>query len=196
MKKIWLKNRAQASLPKPDLIRWKIIADQFYRSSELIYEECFRDQEKAYLKSFESIDIIIASEITHTPGVDFPYFLMIGYCLENMIKGLLIEQRPLLTSGRKLSQDITNHNLPVLSAKLKIDFTDEEKDLLIFLYRNIEWLAKYPIPKDSYNSIVATSYILLEVRKLFKAIYGKLSNAMTATGALPDFYNSYPVDKE
>ncbi|MBI1882070.1 MAG: hypothetical protein HYR94_28175 [Chloroflexi bacterium] len=77
------------------------------------------------------------------------YFLLMGYAIENLLKGILMIQHPEYFKPNAKITDIRSHNLVNLCKRCKISLRQEEADLLNKLTRHIEWQGKYPIPLES-----------------------------------------------
>ena len=175
------------------LIHWKLFADQFYRSSECIFNQVAIDYRKMIIEVQERKPTA-KMDIVYKPDIESVYVLMIGYCLENMIKGLLIFNDPTLTSGKSLNKKIKTHNLSRLSKGLKVPFTEEESQLMDVITVYIEWLAKYPIPTKASETLSSWGLSIESVRCIFVDIYRKLSLEMQATGLLSEHMHNYLFD--
>jgi len=77
------------------------------------------------------------------------YFLLIGYAIENLLKGNLLVQHPEYFKPDKKMTDIRTHMLPELCKWCNISLMEEEIVLLKKLTRYVEWQGKYPIPLES-----------------------------------------------
>lgn len=174
-----------------NLNSWKLFADQFYRSSEVIFIQICYDYSK--IRSEDQIQKKTGNfnNRKYTPLIDHVYFLLIGYCLEDMIKGILVYENPTLVSGGKLARSIKHHDLGDLARRIKIELSEEEKQLLDFLTPNIEWYSKYPIPANALDSIGSSGHQINTVREIFLVIYQKLSDKMQATGSLKAHLHNY-----
>ncbi len=77
-----------------------------------------------------------------------PYRLLVGYAVENLLKGILMVQHPenLKPSGHVTG--IKGHDLVSICSCCGIALTQEESDLLRKLTRSIVWQGKYPVPLD------------------------------------------------
>jgi len=76
------------------------------------------------------------------------YFLLMGYAIENLLKGILILQHPEYFKPTGKMEDIKTHDLSGLCRRCGIQFEDTETLLLDTLHTHIEWMGKYPIPLD------------------------------------------------
>ena len=74
---------------------------------------------------------------------------MIGLAIENLLKGLWIEQNNVTgetLAGDKLPQEMRTHKLNDLVDKLKLNFSELENEVLVIFTELIEWKGRYPIP--------------------------------------------------
>jgi hypothetical protein len=79
--------------------------------------------------------------------------LLFAFAIENLLKGVLISEKPKLISGGKLSKTISvDHNLPKLSKEIStIKFSKKEAALFEMLAGAIPDWGKYPVPKRHNN---------------------------------------------
>ncbi|MCH8295797.1 hypothetical protein IH992_32360 [Candidatus Poribacteria bacterium] len=82
-----------------------------------------------------------------------PYFLLIGYAIENLLKANLMVQHPEYFKPNAKMVDIRSHNLVSLCKRCNISIDTEETNLLEKLTRYIEWEGKYPIPLEADKSL-------------------------------------------
>jgi len=174
------------------LSNWKIFADQFYRASEFLFIEIKRDLAMWYTDYINTLKTEKEIDRGYIPQLDSVYFLQIGYCLENMLKGIMIFENPVLIQGSRIDDSITSHSLLNFAEKIqKIVFTKEEKKLLEFLTKSILWYSKYPIPKTVNKVIGSSGHKIDNVRLCFEGIYRKLSRYMQVNCDLPTHMSDY-----
>lgn len=113
------------------------------------------------------------------PGVSRTYMFLIGVCLENLFKGMLIVENPDLIKDGKIDDSISSgHNLYELSTKVKIvKFLDDERILLKVLSDAIPYWGKYPIPKR-FDQIKKQTVVTASIRDTFLNLYSKLERAI------------------
>jgi hypothetical protein len=119
-------------------IQWIEYAEELRDTAELIWTES--KQTKVHLNFPKRID---------KPGLSRPYFLNIGFSIENLIKGLLISENPNYLKDGKISSEISSgHNLEKLASKITtLNFDKKELDFLKILSKAIPNWSRYPIPK-------------------------------------------------
>lgn len=76
------------------------------------------------------------------------YCLLMGYAIENLLKGLLMAIHPdYFKSGTKVTA-VQSHSLINLCKRCSVAITPDEEDLLTRLTEHIVWVAKYPVPLE------------------------------------------------
>ncbi len=75
--------------------------------------------------------------------------LLMGLSLETLAKAIIIKRTPLLLTEAKFPGNLDTHTLTGLFKKVKIDFSEEEEQLLNCLTAAVRWTSKYPAPKYS-----------------------------------------------
>lgn len=184
------KTKANTKLSS-NLSTWKLFADQFYRGSEIIYHQHQFDSYLRTMDSRRSRETGKPGNIGYLPFLDDIYYLLAGYCVEDMLKGLIIYDDPTIIQKSELSGFITKHDLCYLSSKVKPKFSRDEKNLLKFLSEHILWYSKYPMPKKASETVSFRSHNAETIRTVFKGIYKKLSDEMQATGSLLKHLHDY-----
>jgi len=74
------------------------------------------------------------------------YYMLMGYAIENLLKGILMIQHPEYFKPEAKLVDIQDHDLTRLCNKCNIVITQDEANLLNKLKNYILWQGKYPIP--------------------------------------------------
>lgn len=76
-----------------------------------------------------------------------PVYVLYGFALENLLKGLLIARDPSLISDHRLSKDITGHDLINLLTRASVSFDAREAAVLHQTMDATVWKAGYPLAK-------------------------------------------------
>src|SRR6187401_101498 len=87
---------------------WKMKADEFYRASEYLWLEISKDLTELINKRKKELSGAKFKGRPYRPFLDQPYFLLISLSIENLLKGLLIFNKPELL-GEKLDKAIKTH---------------------------------------------------------------------------------------
>jgi len=78
------------------------------------------------------------------------YRMLIGFSLENLLKGIFIAENP---EGIEVSK--LNHGLKQYAEKIKgVHISSDEKALLAQLEPYVKWAGRYPMPKKPQNDFI------------------------------------------
>ena len=76
------------------------------------------------------------------------YFLLIGYAIENLCKGILLAELPeLVHNESRLDNLVITHELKQLVFDCGVDTSSDENEFLDYLEQCVTWKSKYPVPK-------------------------------------------------
>lgn len=142
-------------------IVWHAKADSLRRAAEIIHQHhrdawlriCNRGEQQSQMDPnsdeyarlmAEDVEDILEWRLIEV------YFLLMGYSIENLLKGIVLSKQPgLLDKDKgKLSNTILTHNLVKLAKNCDINITLDERHLLEALTTSIVWEGKYPTPKE------------------------------------------------
>ena len=128
------------------IVRLKYCADTLIEKLLIIKDD--RPREQNPFKHYDKIRALLESNL-----------LLLGYALENLIKGYLIfrflkeHKIPRHSDLEFLEKHVwrtkKSHDLILLSQKAKLKLSDSEKDLLKKLTKYTTWKGRYHIPKSS-----------------------------------------------
>lgn len=148
---------------------WYVVADELRHSVNVL----FKDRSIT-----ETIDVD-GKVLLQKPTISKGYFLLAGFAIENLIKGLLITENVDLKKDGKINNSISQgHNLKSLAIKLKsIELNDLESELLDILSEAIPYWARYPVPKiyQKLSSEVPVSKITHDT---FSGLFNKLKSEL------------------
>ena len=133
---------------------WVDKADKLLKASKIL-EPQIRDYWNVVLTNFKEGRYNKGGEPPHIPpsNIQGPYFILISYALENLLKALIIrdrsdEIRSRFTQTGKLPKLIRDHDLLELSRKASIKMGINEEDILRRLSRFSKWKSRYPVPVE------------------------------------------------
>ena len=79
-------------------------------------------------------------------------FMVFGFALENLAKGVIVCRDPSLVSRARLQRwHGKGHNLVALFDRAGISVSTEEKDTLVRVSRIAEWQGRYPVAMNFYD---------------------------------------------
>lgn len=115
---------------------WKIRSDELYQSASLVWDG-----------GTKSIGIHNGQE-HKLVELYRPACLLMGMCLEALLKGLIIQRRGFETTNGKLPDDLKTHSIERLCELASITLMDNEEELNFVrkLSESVEWISKYPVP--------------------------------------------------
>jgi hypothetical protein len=80
-------------------------------------------------------------------------FMLFGFALENLAKGIIVCRDPTLVSRQSLEKwHGKGHNLAALLDWAKIEVTEDQRTLLDRTTRLTVWKGRYPVPMDFYRA--------------------------------------------
>ncbi len=150
---------------------WVQYANELFEASEILIKE----KDNSILIKTDSD----GKTILKKSGISRSYFLLIGFALENLMKGYIISRNPNFVKNGKIEKSISsNHNLFELSKKInEFMFSKSEIDLFKTLTEGIPYWTRYPIPKR-FENITEEKILSGETRKIFTELFDKLEIAI------------------
>ena len=131
---------------------WVDKADKLLEASKIL-EPQIRDFWNVVINNAKEGRYNEGGEPPHIPpsNIQDPYFILISYALENLLKALIIrdrsdEIRSQFAQKGRLPSLIKEHDLARLSKKANIKMDIKEEDILTRLSRFSKWKSRYPVP--------------------------------------------------
>lgn len=159
---------------------WLDLADELHEAAEMLWTVSDR---KLRLES-QCIGRVdpsgTAYEILHQTFVGFSrtYFLLAGFAIENLTKGLLVASDPGLVNGGKLSKELTSHRLMKLLESLDIpDLASQEIRFATAAERAIPYWGRYPVPVKK-ERVGQEEPLTEEQRAGYLSLRGRLRDAL------------------
>ncbi len=140
-----------------NLLNWGLWVDKANKLLEAskILESQIQDYWNVVKNNFKQGRYNKGGEPPHIPPSDLhdPYFILISYALENLLKALIIrdrsdEIRSQFAQTGRLPSLIKEHDLVRLSKKSNIKLDITEEDILMRLSRQSKWKSRYPVPVE------------------------------------------------
>jgi hypothetical protein len=145
---------------------WLKKARQLRKSADLLFI-AFENEQLEFGARFER-----DPSITEGWPDDSTVLLLLGFAVENLLKGLFVSASPQpnkIKELKALGMPPSHHALEPLADKistsLAIEFSREDRDLLDVLEHAIQWLGRYPSPTN------IDGLIPLNARGQFKRFY-------------------------
>lgn len=136
-------------------ISWAFAADELYEAALLIYYSAAEQLPRFEEARRAAEDVIQGSPAIdrdgfawapiHAPAPKFlPAFLMLGFAIENLLKGLYVTRNSDAVAQDRIGVPKT-HDLEQLAQKAGFSLTPTEADLLRKLTTVISWSGRYPV---------------------------------------------------
>lgn len=144
--------------------QWVEYSQELKDTSELIWAE-----------SSETKQLISWPKKIEKPGLSRVYFLIAGYSIENLLKGLLISEDSNHLREGKISREISSgHRLDDLASKIaSLSFSKKEIDFLKLLSDAIPSWSRYPIPKR-WEHVKDEKILAEQYRNQFLELWDKI----------------------
>lgn len=122
---------------------WELRANNLKRAADNAYEICYdaiihsgqcaKEGREPDLQDFQDVFVIKV------------YYLLIGYALENLLKGILIMRQPERYVQQGSLKGLKTHKLVKLFEDCRLPVDPETKELLEKLTLHIKWQGRYPV---------------------------------------------------
>ncbi len=148
---------------------WLEVSDELNESIEVL----LKNSQATYFKS-DTWDGKPTTKLMSSRSI----FLLMGFSIENLIKGILIFDRPELVNEGKLDNKIKSHNLKHLALNISdVKINTEELKFLDILSEAIPDWGRYPCPlkfQQIKNEVEYSKRMNNEFQKLRKSLRNKL----------------------
>jgi hypothetical protein len=152
-------------------IYWLMTAEELKSSCDALVKDFM--EEKGFTLSIYN-EPLEDCKLVDKNMISKGYFLLAGFTIENLLKGILIFQNPSYINKGKLSKEVKTHNLIKIYSQLKQFELDPEKIILIEKLSNaIPYWGRYPAPLIAEHLLVE-DYIDMKVIQLFESTYREL----------------------
>jgi hypothetical protein len=135
---------------------WRFVSLGLKHAADRLYDLYYEATEREIRRAREEFKSGRESESSRFEGQELedawdsmlirPYYLLVGYAVENLLKGILMVQHPEYFQPSGKMTRIRTHDLLGICGHCRIPLTQEESNLLKRLKRCIEWQGKYPVP--------------------------------------------------
>lgn len=167
---------------------WYAKAIELRRSARALYKSLLpglRRHEQAVRRANRLLDEEARKVVAvraHCPDAR-PVYMLYGFALENLLKGLLIARNPHLIGKQSLSKIIKRHGLRALLADAHITTNSTENDVLRWTEEVVIWKARYPVPTDvgKATELLEGSLTLRQYQRrkqILESIFVRVENAL------------------
>lgn len=148
---------------------WLFFAEELMDAAEILWE-----QNDGSIRSEIIYDKNKDIESKKVSSISRPYFLLVGFAIENLLKGLIVFDDPsTIASGRV--KRIKSHKITNLVKDISgIRLSEAELDLCLKIEEAIPYWGRYPIPLE-YSSITPDIGVTPEIRQVIKGMYERLA---------------------
>jgi hypothetical protein len=145
---------------------WASYAGEIRETMDLLWAK----QDGSLIVSYSGI----SGKAKKKSAISRTWFLLAGFCLENLLKGLLIAENPRFIKDGKLDNRLKTHKLTHLARMIKsFTFNENEEELFVILEKCIPSWGRYPIPL-SVKEITEEISISLDEKNTFDYLYDRL----------------------
>jgi hypothetical protein len=151
---------------------WLSFAEELMESAEVLWK-----QNDGSIRSEIIHDKIEVLESRKVSGISRPYFLLVGFAIENLLKGLIVFDDPSTITSGKIKR-IKTHKITNLIKEInEINLSEEEIEICKKIEEAIPYWGRYPIPLEAAN-ITPDIGITPELREIIKSMYSRLASTL------------------
>lgn len=153
---------------------WLFYAEELMEAAELLWEKNDGSMESEISGPVIKKGKIKVTESRKVSSISRTYFLLIGFAIENLLKGFIVFDDPsTITSGEV--KRIKSHKITILVKKInEIRLSEAEVDICKKIEEAIPYWGRYPIPLD-YSGITPDIGVTTEIRRIIKEMYDRLA---------------------
>jgi hypothetical protein len=154
-----------------DPYRWLKQAKELDRAAMLIWEAIRKDFE---LMSLAPIGTTLSEAEIPNAGLGDVFWLNAGFALENLLKGLIVQNNPSSVINGIITKNLKTHNLIALAKRVPLDLEIRDAFFLDIGTRCITWAGRYPC---SINLISSKPFVFSEADVMvYRSLFNKLSS--------------------
>jgi hypothetical protein len=154
---------------------WLFKAEELHRAANILLESHICDSMNFNKALMAWAEKQTTKAPTMSINLTFPCFLLMGYSLENLLKGIIVSSDPECLSQGKLPKKINDHKLLNLAKTANIRFSDDEDILCKLIQSAVISFGRYPISKKAIDGM--TEEISIDYVKsglVFNTLYDRL----------------------
>lgn len=163
------KNKVARFIVEGSPTSWLSVGEELMDAAEIIWEYNNGIQRSETIHTDEEI-----LEQRMISSISRPYFLLAGFAIENVLKGIIVYDDPTTINTGKLKYIKTHKITQLINEITVIELDAKELELFKNIEEAIPYWGRYPIPLKS-SGMTPDIGITSERRKLIKNMYKRLA---------------------
>lgn len=151
---------------------WLSFAEELMDSAEILWK-----QNDGAIRSEIIHNKIEFLESRKVSGISRPYFLLVGFAIENLLKGLIVCNDPTTITSGKIKRIKTHKITNLIKQISEINLSEEELEICKIIEEAIPYWGRYPIPLEATNNTPDIG-ITPEIREVIKGMYSRLASTL------------------
>ena len=151
---------------------WLSFAEELMESAEVLWKQY--DGSIRIETIHDKIEVLESREVS---GISRPYFLLVGFAIENLLKGLIVFDDPTTITSGKIKRIKTHKIINLIKEISEINLSEDELEICKKIEEAIPYWGRYPIPLEAAN-ITPDIGITHETREIIKGMYGRLASTL------------------
>ncbi|MDL4840334.1 HEPN domain-containing protein [Aquibacillus rhizosphaerae] len=151
---------------------WLSFAEELMHSAEILWK-----QNDGTIRSEITHDKIEVLESREVSGISRSYFLLVGFAIENLLKGLIVFDDPTTITSGKIKRIKTHKITNLIKEISEINLSEEELEICKKIEEAIPYWGRYPIPLEAAN-ISPDIGITPEMREVIRGMYSRLASIL------------------
>jgi hypothetical protein len=163
------RNRRQVFIRDAMPDNWQSLAVELRDAAEILWQQHEETLRVTVVQSeFEVLDDLRVS------GISRPYFLLAGFAIENLLKGMLVAVDASLINTGRLAKRLDSHKLVMLAELLpNLTLDEDERRFCEVAQSAIPYWGRYPIPKE-FNGVMPEVALTALLRGAFLKLFGRI----------------------
>ena len=151
---------------------WLEYAEELRDNAELIWSH---EDQSLRIGVVTNADHYALGDPFRISGVSRTYLLLVGFALENLLKGLLVLGDPSHINTGTLSRELKSHKLEVLASKVQdLILSEDERNFCALVTAVIPYWGRYPIPLDKGHVMPEVGMTEAD-RRIFLDLFDRLA---------------------
>ena len=153
---------------------WFSYAEELMEAAELLWQKSNSVESEIIYTEIENKKNQIV-ESRKISAISRTYFLLVGFAIENLLKGYIVLNTPSTITQGKISKKLKSHKITNLVKEIsEINLSNEELEICKKIEEAIPYWGRYPIPLK-YTGIAPDIGVTSKIRKIIKGMYHRLA---------------------